>query len=70
MAALKNLYWRGVNKAWELKDKKVEGDSHFLAIAVALILVVVIGLLFKTQLTALFNSIFTNTTTKVNGMFN
>ena len=56
-------------KATSLVEKKENGDSHFLAIAVALILVVVIGLLFKTQLTALFNSIFTQATTKVNSMF-
>ena len=56
-------------KAEAILEKKENGDSHFLAIAVALILVVVIGLLFKTQLVALFNNIFTQTANKVNGMF-
>jgi len=77
---VKNLYWSAVCKKEAVKarlmeaacnamTKKLEGDSHFLAVAVVLILVVVLGGLFKTQLTTLFTSIFTNTTTQVNNLF-
>jgi len=76
MKVAKNLYWKGENAVYtarrsctEFVQKKVAGDSNFLAVAVLLIVVVVIGLLFKDQLVALFNSVFGKVTTKVDALF-
>ncbi len=70
---VKNLYWKGVTKALNLKEdlceRRVEGASHFLEILVAIIVVVAVAFIFKDQIVALITNITTKLTTKVNTMF-
>ena len=47
-----------VGKIRMLGKKKVNGDSHFLAVGVSMITVCVIGYLFQSQLTAIFLDLF------------
>ena len=70
---VKALLTRGKVKAQmgltKLTSKVVKGDSHFLAVAVVMIIVVVLAALFRNQLTNIFNNVFNNVGTKVNGLF-
>ena len=63
---MKNRIW---NKVKEKMQKKVTGDSHFLAVAVVMIIVVVIAALFRTQLTAIYSDVFTDLDTAVDALF-
>ena len=63
---MKNRIWNAMKRKMEKRSK---GDSHFLAVAVVMIIVVVIAALFRTQLLAIFGDVFTNLDTAVDALF-
>ena len=50
----------------DLVTKKKDGDSHFVAVAVMLLIVLVVGIAFNTQIGTFMSNIFTKITNKAN----
>lgn len=71
-----NFYWTAVcrmrgwqEKAAGLFEGKVKGASHFVEIVVAIIIVVALGLVFKTQITTFITTITNKATTEATNLF-
>ena len=66
---MRNVVAKVVTKVKEVANKVVNGDSHFLAVGVTLIIVVVIAAIFKDQLKSIFTGLFGTLDTTVDGLF-
>lgn len=69
MRTLKNLYWKSVIGISNLKNRKVGGASHFIEILVAVIVVIVVGAVFKTSVSNFITTITTEATNKAKALF-
>lgn len=77
MNKLKNLYWNMVVKAMNAKSnleesivaKKEEGASHFVEILVAIIIVIAIAAVFKTQIVIFISNITGQATSEASNLF-
>ena len=67
--AVGNMLMGNAARLLNLLRKPVKGDSHFLAVAVVMIIVVVIAALFRTQLLTIFGDVFTQLDTAVDNLF-
>ena len=56
-------------KMFKLRTAKVNGDSHFVAILVAIIVVIALAAVFKTQISNFITSIVGETTTQAKALF-
>jgi len=48
---------------------KTAGDSHFMSVLVTVIIVLVIAVMFKSNVSTIFTSFFEKATTQINGLF-
>lgn len=77
MNKLKNLYWNMVVKAMNAKSnleesivaKKEEGASHFVEILVAIIIVIAIAAVFKSQIVNFISNITGRATSEASNLF-
>lgn len=72
-----NFYRRAVGRMRGWKEKaaglfegKVKGASHFIEILVAIVIVIFIGALFRTQIANFITTITTKATTEATSLFN
>ena len=59
-------------RAWigaKLCRQKVNGDSHFVAVLIVIIVVIAVGATFKNQIINFMNSIFSKATTDATALF-
>ena len=69
MNKIKNVVNKGIAKVNELANKVVNGDSHFVAILVAIIVCIALAGIFKDEITAFIQSIVGDATTKAGQLF-
>jgi len=53
---------RGVNR-------KTAGDSHFLSVLVTIIIVLVIAVMYRENISTIFTNFFSKSTTQINSLF-
>jgi len=49
--------------------KKTAGDSHFMSVLVTIIIVLVIAVMYRENISTIFTNFFTKATTQINGLF-
>ena len=69
MTKINNVINKGKEKVMQTALKVMYGDSHFVAIVVAIIVCIALAGFFKTQITSFIQSIITEATTEASGLF-
>ena len=69
MTKINNVIIKGKAKLMQAAFNLMHGDSHFVAIVVAIIVCIALAGFFKTQITAFIQSIITEATTEASGLF-
>lgn len=69
MTKINNVIIKGKAKLMQAAFNLMHGDSHFVAIVVAIIVCIALAGFFKTQITSFIQSIITEATTEASGLF-
>lgn len=64
------IRFKANEKLNEIANKRVRGDSHFVAICIAIAVVIVIGIAYKGRMGGWFNNFGDTMESETNGMFN
>lgn len=68
---LLNAFFRAKQTACRTKEtlENNQGDTHFVAILISIVVVVVLSLVYKEQMSELFNGIYTKVKALVDSLF-
>lgn len=68
---LLNAFFRAKQMAFRTKEvlENNQGDTHFVAILISIVVVVVLSLVYKEQMSELFNGIYTKVKALVDSLF-
>ena len=75
-AGMKKRIFTAMDRKWimlasRMKEagKKIAGDSHFMSVLVTIIIVLVIAVLYRENISTIFTSFFNKATTQINSLF-
>jgi len=75
-AGMKRKILTAMDRTWimlisRMKEagKKTAGDSHFMSVLVTIIIVLVIAVLYRENISTIFTSFFNKATTQINSLF-
>jgi len=68
-SALDNKWITLSNKMRNRISKKISGDSHFMSVLVTIVIVLVIAVMYRENISTIFTNFFTKSTTQINGLF-
>jgi len=68
-SALDNKWITLSNKMRNKTSKKISGDSHFMSVLVTIVIVLVIAVMYRENISTIFTNFFTKSTTQINGLF-
>lgn len=73
---MKNILFAKFDRAWSrLMNRmagsgiKTAGDSHFMSVLVTIIIVLVIAVMYRENISTIFTNFFTKSTTQINALF-
>ena len=69
MSKIKNVFNKGMAKLNQVALNVMYGDSHFVAIVVAIIVCIALAGIFKNSITTFIQTIITNATNNANNLF-
>lgn len=69
MSKIESTMIKGKVKLMQMALRFMQGDSHFVAIVVAIIVCIALAGFFKTQITGFIQSIITEATSEASGLF-
>jgi len=67
--ALDNKWIALTNKMRNGTGKKIAGDSHFMSVLVTIVIVLVVAVMYRENISTIFTNFFSKTTTQINGLF-
>lgn len=69
MGKIKNVLNKGVAKMKDFAGKVVKGDSHFVAIVVAIVVCIAIAVIFREAIITFVTNIIAEATTQTQNLF-